>query len=153
MQSRDKYTKLLSLYKTNSCMNRLFALTLAALCALLLAASCDRLSLPGRMEALAATVEKNGGNYTQDQWAKSNEKFDALYKEYMDKKGSLTQDEIKRFRDASAQYVKTAIQAGFKDISSTLEGIGEQLPGLIDEIGGFFKSLGESLTQEEAPAE
>lgn len=134
-------------------MNRFLTMMLAALCALLLAASCDRMSLPGRMESLAATVEKNGADYTQDQWEKSNEKFDKLYKEFMDKKGSLTQDEIKRFHDASAQYVKTAFKAGFQDISSTLEGIGEQLPGLIEEIGGFFKSLGESLTKEDAPAE
>jgi hypothetical protein len=134
-------------------MKRIIALMLAALCALLFAVSCDRLSIPGRMEALAAAVEKNGPNYTQDQWVQSNEKFDKLYKEYLDKKGSLTQDEIKRFRTASAQYVKTAFQAGFKDISNTLEDIGEQIPGLIEEIGGFFKSLGESLSQEETPAE
>ena len=125
-------------------MNRFLALMLAALCALLLAASCDRLSLPGRMEALAATVEKNGDNYTQDQWVKSNEKFDKLYKEFLDKKGSLTQDEIKRFRDASAKYFKTAVKAGFNSISSTVEEIGEQVPGIFEEVGEFLKSLGAS---------
>ena len=66
-------------------MNRFLTLMFAALCALLLVSSCDRMSLPGRMEALAATVEKNGENYTQDPWTKSNEKFDKLYKEFMDK--------------------------------------------------------------------
>ena len=134
-------------------MKRIIALMLAALCALLFAASCDRLSIPGRMEALAAAVEKNGANYTQDQWEKSNEKFDKLYQEYQEKKGSLTQDEIKRFRTASGQYVKAAVKAGVNSVSSSIEEIGEQLPGLFEEIGDFIKGLGESLGVEEQPAE
>ena len=144
MQPRDKYTKMLSLYKTQSLMKRIFALMIVALCALLLASSCDRLSIPGRMEALAAAVEKNGDNYTQEQWEKSNEKFDKLYTEFMDKKGSLTQDEIKRFRAASAQYFKAAVKAGFNSITSSVEEIGEQVPGIFEEVGEFLKSLGAS---------
>ena len=63
-------------------MKRILALTLAALCALLLATSCDMFSIPGRMEALAATVEKNGSSYSQDQWDKANQKFEKIYQEY-----------------------------------------------------------------------
>ena len=148
MQSRDKYTKLLSLYKTNTRMNRLFAFVFTALCALLLTTSCDYFSIPGRMEALAAAAEKNGDNYTQDQWEKSNAKFDKLYTEFMDKKGSLTQDEIKRFRDASARYAKAAFKAGFNSISSSIEEIGEQIPGIFEEVGEFLKSLGASDSTE-----
>ena len=144
MQPRDKYTKMLSLCKTQSLMKRIFAFMIVALCAMLLASSCDRLSIPGRMEALAAAVEKNGDNYTKEQWEKSNEKFDKLYTEFMDKKGSLTQDEIKRFRTASAQYFKAAVKAGFNSISSSVEEIGEQVPGIFEEVGEFLKSLGAS---------
>ena len=144
MQPRDKYTKMLSLYKTRSIMKRIIAFMIVALCAMLLASSCDRLSIPGRMEALAAAVEKNGDNYTQEQWEKSNEKFDKLYTEFMDKKGSLTQDEIKRFRAASAQYFKAAVKAGFNSITSSVEEIGEQVPGIFEEVGEFLKSLGTS---------
>lgn len=134
-------------------MKRILALTLAALCALLFAVSCDRMSIPGRMEALAAAVEKDGDNYTQDQWEKSNEKFDKLYQEFHEKKGSLTQDEIKRFRNASAQYFKAAVKAGFNSISSSVEEIGEQIPGIFEEVGEFLKSLGASDQPAEAPAE
>ena len=153
MQSRDKYTKLLSLYKTNSSMNRLFALTLAALCALLLATSCDMFSIPGRMEALAATVEKNGSSYSQDQWDKANQKFEKIYQEYKQKKGSLTQDEIKRFRSATGRYATAAVKAGVDSVSASIQEIGEELPGLLDEIGGFFKNLGESLSTKEGASE
>lgn len=134
-------------------MKRILALTLATLCALLLATSCDMFSIPGRMEALAATVEKNGSSYSQDQWEKSNEKFDKLYQEFHEKKGSLTQDEIKRFRNASAQYFKAAVKAGFNSISSSVEEIGEQIPGIFEEVGEFLKSLGASDQPAEAPAE
>ena len=127
----------------NMRMKRILALTLAALCALLLATSCDMFSIPGRMEALAATVEKNGSSYSQDQWDKANQKFEKIYQEYKQKKGSLTQDEIKRFRSATGRYATAAVKAGVDSVSATIQEIGEELPGLLDEIGGFFKNLGE----------
>lgn len=127
----------------NMRMKRILALTLVALCALLLATSCDMFSIPGRMEALAATVEKNGSSYSQDQWDKANQKFEKIYQEYKQKKGSLTQDEIKRFRSATGRYATAAVKAGVDSVSATIQEIGEELPGLLDEIGGFFKNLGE----------
>lgn len=126
---------------------------LTALCALLLVAGCDRFSLPGRMEALADTVEKNGSSYSQDQWEQANEKFEKLYQEYTDHKGSLTQDEIKRFRAATAKYAKAALKAGVESISSSVEEISNEIPGLIDEIGSFFRELGSALTGEEPSGE
>ena len=66
-----------------------------------------------------------------------------IYQEYKQKKGSLTQDEIKRFRSATGRYATAAVKAGVDSVSASIQEIGEELPGLLDEIGGFFKNLGE----------
>lgn len=153
MQPRSQIYKIVIFVQNNTHMKRFLALMIAALCALLLTASCDRFSLPGRMEALADTVEKNGANYTQEQWEQSNEKFQKLVEEYQNNKGSLTTDEAKRFRNASGRYFAAAVKSGVANISSSIEEIGKQIPGVIDEIGDFFKGLGAGLGQEEKPAE
>ena len=80
-------------------MKHLFAALLAAL-TVVLAASCNLMPLPQRMDKFVDNVEKNYTNYTQDDWDAANEKFEALCNEYQQNKGSLTQDEIKQVRSA-----------------------------------------------------
>ena len=60
--------------------------TLLALVAVaLLAAACNMFaSLPDRMDAFVDSVEKNAANYTQDDWNKANEQYQAFCQEFQD---------------------------------------------------------------------
>ena len=147
-------------------MNRFLAILLTVL-SLVLAASCSLRPLPERMDTFVTQVEKHSASYTQQDWEAANEKFEALCEEYQQKKGSLTMDQIKQVRSAMARYMAVAVRSGVDSISSTLEEIGEEIPGLIQELreavpgllqslDGFLQGLGSSLglsDQETAPAE
>ena len=130
-------------------MKHLFAALLAAL-TVVLAASCNLMPLPQRMDKFVDNVEKNYTNYTQDDWDAANEKFEALCNEYQQNKGSLTQDEIKQVRSAMGRYVGIAVRSGAESISDTIQEISDEIPGLLQGIGDFFRELGNSLN---APAE
>ena len=130
-------------------MKHLFAALLAAL-TVVLAASCNLVPLPQRMDKFVDNVEKNYTNYTQDDWDAANEKFEALCNEYQQNKGSLTQDQIKQVRSAMGRYAGLALRAGAESITGTIQEIGEELPGLLQGVKDFLEELGNSLN---APAE
>jgi len=69
-------------------MKKSIFLMLAAAAALLFA-SCTQ-TLPLRMNAFVAGVEKNADTYTEEDWDQANEKFQALCDEYQENKGSLS---------------------------------------------------------------
>ena len=130
-------------------MKHLFAALLAAL-TVVLAASCNLVPLPQRMDKFVDNVEKNYTNYTQDDWDAANEKFEALCNEYQQTKGSLTQDEIKQVRSAMGRYAGIALRAGAESITGTIQEIGDELPGLLQGVKDFIQELGGS---QNAPAE
>ena len=152
--------------KESTTMKRLFVMMLAALSVLLLVNACNLRPLPERMNAFVNSVEKKAPAYTQDDWDAANEKFEALCKEYQEKKGSLTVDQIKEVRADMGRYMSIAFRSGVDSVTSSLEEIGDQIPGLIQEIsdavpglmegiGNFFRDLtsGLSSEKEETPAE
>ena len=121
-----------------------------ALLAVLFVASCNLVPLPERMDKFVDNVEKNYTNYTQEDWEAANEKFEALCNEYQEKKGSLTQDQIKQVRSAMGRYAGIALRAGAESITGTIQEIGDELPGLLQGVKDFIQELGNSLN---APAE
>ena len=117
--------------------------------ALTLLESCGLRPLPERMDGFVAKVEKESASYSQEDWDAANEKFEALCEEYRQQRGSLTLDQIKQVRTAMGRYVAVAVRSGVDSVSSTIEEIGEQLPGLLQEIGdavpGVLESIGNAL--------
>lgn len=130
-------------------MKRIIVLILMVSASLMLMNSCKLRPLPERMDAFVTSVEKGSASYSQDDWDAANEKFEALCKEYQEKKGSLTLDQIKQVRSAMGRYVAVALRSGMDSVSSTIDDIGGQLPGLIQEIGdavpGILESIGNAL--------
>ncbi|MCR4825257.1 MAG: hypothetical protein K5849_07905, partial [Bacteroidales bacterium] len=96
-------------------MKKSIFLMLAAAAALLFA-SCTQ-TLPLRMNAFVAGVEKNADTYTEEDWDQANEKFQALCDEYQENKGSLTGDQVEEVRDAMSRYVAVAIKAGVDSVT------------------------------------
>ena len=121
---------------------------LAALSALFLLSSCS-FNVADRLDRFVTKVEKESATYTQDDWTAANEKFEALCKEYQDKKGSLTMDQIKQARSAMGRYVSVALRSSVDSAASSIEEISEQIPGLIQEISeslpGLFESIGNAI--------
>lgn len=126
-------------------MRRITVLILAALSALFLLSSCS-FNVADRLDRFVTKVEKEAASYTQDDWTAANEKFEALCKEYQDKKGSLTMDQVKQARSAMGRYVSVAVRSSVDSAASSIEEIGEQIPGLIQEIGNAIRDLGNSLS-------
>ena len=130
-------------------MKRFIVLILMVSATLVLMNSCKLRPLPERMDTFVTSVEKGSASYSKDDWDAANEKFEALCKEYQEKKGSLTLDQIKQVRSAMGRYVAVALRSGMDSVSSTIEDIGEQLPGLIQEINdavpGIMERIGNAL--------
>ncbi len=130
-------------------MKRLIALILMVSAMLVLMNYCNLRPLPERMDAFVTSVEKSSATYSRDDWDAANEKFEALCQEYQQKKGSLTQDQIRQVRSAMGRYVAVALRSGMDSVSSAIEDIGGQLPGVIQEIGdavpGIMESIGNAL--------
>lgn len=124
-------------------MKKSFFLMLAAAAALLFA-SCTQ-SLPDRMDAFVANVEKNADTYTQEDWEQANAQFETLYDEYKANKGSLTGDEVKQIQDAVSRYVKRVVKSGVTSVTGAIEEIGNQLPGLFEDLGSIFRGIGEGI--------
>jgi len=117
--------------------------TLLALVAVaLLAAACNMFaSLPDRMDAFVDSVEKNAANYTQEDWNKANEQYQAFCQEFQKKKDSLTGDEVKQFRAAMGRYASIAVKSGIDSVVSSVEEIGMSISGAFEEVGSFLEGL------------
>lgn len=149
-------------------MKRLIVMMLAALSVMLLMGACNLRPLPDRMKTFVDSAEKKAPSWTSEDWEAANEKFEALCKEYQDKKGDLTVDQIKQVRSDMGRYMSLAVRSGIDSVSSSIEEIGEQIPGLLQEIsdavpglmeniGNFFRDLASGMAgsgeSEPAPAE
>ena len=120
-----------------------------AAAAALIFASCTQ-SLPKRMDAFVANVEKNADTYTEEDWDQANEKFEELCEEYKENKGSLTGDEVKQVRDAISRYTSTVVKSGVRSVKDAIEEIGNELPGLFEDLGSIFKGIGDGLKGDSA---
>jgi len=127
-------------------MKKSFFLMLAAAAALVFTA-CTQ-SLPDRMDAFVAGVEKNADTYTEEDWKQANEQFEALYEEYQENKGSLTGDEVKQVRDAISRYTSQVVKSGVNSVKDAINEIGNQLPGLFEDLGSIFKGIGDGIKSD-----
>ena len=78
-----------------------------------------------------------------------NKQFEKLVDEYTQNRSAYNVDEQKQIRSAIAKYVGLAAKSGVKTAIDAINGVIEQIPSLLEGIGGFFKDLG--LGTEEKP--
>ncbi|MBQ5482042.1 MAG: hypothetical protein IIT74_03235, partial [Bacteroidales bacterium] len=94
-------------------------------------------------------VEKRCDKFSEDDWTKANAQFEKLVDEYTQNRSAYNVDEQKQIRSAIAKYVGLAAKSGVKTAIDAINGVIEQIPSLLEGIGGFFKDLG--LGTEEKP--
>ena len=103
--------------------------------------SCKSM-LPARFDAFVASVEKNCASYSQDDWAKANDKFEKLFNEYKENRTSFNSEEQKQINAAIAKYAKLVAKSGIDEIKGIVNDITSQLPGLIEDAKSILKDLG-----------
>lgn len=99
-------------------------------------------TLPARFDAFVSSVEKNCSTYSQDDWTKANDKFEKLFNEYKENRTAYNSDEQKQINSAIARYAKAAAKSGIDQITSVVNDITSQLPGLIENAKSILKDLG-----------
>lgn len=86
-------------------------------------------------------IQKDGEDYTQEQWEKANEKFSQL----LDKINSyedLSEDELKEVAKLQGQYAATVFKNSGKAIMEQMEKAGAVLDG-------FFEGIDQGLDDNE----
>lgn len=128
-------------------MKRIIVFFLVALVAFW-TTSCKE-TLPARFDMFVNNVEKRCEKFSEDDWTKANAQFEKLVDEYTQNRSAYNVDEQKQIRSAIAKYVGLAAKSGVKTAIDAINGVIEQIPSLLEGIGGFFKDLG--LGTEEKP--
>ena len=98
-----------------------------------LLASCSR-PLADRMENFVSKAEAKYEQYSEQDWAKSQEQFEALVQEYKDNFDSFTKEEKDRINKAMGKYTGILLKKGVTEagnaIQEAVEGATEFLKGL-----------------------
>lgn len=97
---------------------------------------CTPKSPVEKMKELGDKIELNKESYTNDDWAKAEEKFESLIEEF--EKEKRTQEDIENFRE-QRHRVKSYITQ--KDIKV----LGKKIDGLIDDGIGIGKGIFDSF--------
>ena len=121
-------------------MKKIVLLALAAV----LVTACA-FSLPGKFTQLADKVAAKGADFTPQQWEKANAQFEDLVQLYIDKYDKLSNEEKKEINAAIGKYTATALKCGVANGLSQIQGILDQLPGLLDRASEGAQSFLEEL--------
>ena len=112
---------------------------LAIFAALLFAAGCaTAVSLPDRLDKFVEKTEKEYKNYTEKDWEKSREEYDALVAEMKENYDSYSTAEKVRTMQAMGRYgtmvLGSEISGASESIGDVLEQIPETINDMIDQI-------------------
>ena len=99
-----------------------------------LLASCSR-PLADRMDKFVTKTEANYEKYSDKDWAKSQEQFNALVQEYKDNLDSFSKEEKDRINKAMGKYTGILLKKGISKagnvIQEAVEGASEFLKGVM----------------------
>lgn len=95
-------------------------------------------SLPDRLDKFVEKTEKEYKNYSEDDWKKSREEYDALVAEMKENYDSYTTSEKVRAMQAIGRYstmvLGNEITNASESVGSVLEQLPEAINGMIDQI-------------------
>ena len=99
-----------------------------------LLASCSR-PLADRMDKFVTKTEANYEKYSDQDWAKSQEQFNALVQEYKDNFDSFSKEEKERINKAMGKYAGILLKKGVSEaggvIKDAVEGASEFIKGVM----------------------
>lgn len=98
---------------------------------------------PRNFERTVADAERNGANYTKEDWEKADAKFETFCEQYdYDKLRTMSEDEQREVGRLMARYSKARAKSAFGELDDLLR-TGSSL------LKGFLEGLGESDEDEE----
>lgn len=117
-------------------MNRTLVSFVAA--AIFAVGCATTVSLPDRLDKFVEKTEKEYKNYTDDDWKKSREEYDALVAEMKENYDSYTTSEKVRTMQAIGRYSTMVLGSEISNASESLGTVLDQIPetinGMIDQI-------------------
>ena len=122
-------------------MRKYIVIALWALTTLSIGACQSRSSRIDDLKDFVEEIQKDGKDYSQEQWEKANEKFSQL----LDKINSyedLSEDELKEVAKLQGQYAATVFKNSGKAIMEQMEKAGAVLDG-------FFEGIDQGLDDNE----
>ena len=122
-------------------MRKYIVIALWALTTLSIGACQSRSSRIDDLKDFVEEIQKDGKDYSQEQWEKANEKFSQL----LDKINSyedLSEDELKEVAKLQGQYAATVFKNSGKAIMEQMEKAGAVLDG-------FFEGIDQGLDNNE----
>ena len=92
--------------------------------------------LPNRFESLVAQVEKEGKNFSDDEWTNADAKFKQLNEEYKQKKSSLKPDEKKRITHSIGKFLGLRLKKKLLPIDNLFDTAKEAGEGMVGGVTG-----------------
>ena len=114
-------------------MRTYIVIALWALTTLSIGACQSRSSRIDDLKDFVEEIQKDGKDYSQEQWEKANEKFSQL----LDKINSyedLSEDELKEVAKLQGQYAATVFKNSGKAIMEQMEKAGAALDGFLEGV-------------------
>lgn len=114
-------------------MRKYIVIALWALTTLSIGACQSRSSRIDDLKDFVEEIQKDGKDYSQEQWEKANEKFSQL----LDKINSyedLSEDELKEVAKLQGQYAATVFKNSGKAIMEQMEKAGAALGGFLEGV-------------------
>ena len=114
-------------------MRKYIVIALWALTTLSIGACQSKSSRIDDLKDFVEEIQKDGKDYSQEQWEKANEKFSQL----LDKINSyedLSEDELKEVAKLQGQYAATVFKNSGKAIMEQMEKAGAALDGFLEGI-------------------
>lgn len=122
------------------CIMKIKGLIMIAL-GLLLLTACSR-PLEDRVESFVSKTEARYEKYTEEDWQKSMQEYQALAQEYKDNYQSYSKEERDRINKAFGKYTGILLKQG-------LSTAGNALQQAIDGASSFMKGVFDSMESEE----
>lgn len=114
-------------------MRKYIVIALWALTTLSIGACQSKSSRIDNLKDFVEEIQKDGKDYSQEQWEKANEKFSQL----LDKINSyedLSEDELKEVAKLQGQYAATVFKNSGKAIMEQMEKAGATLDGFLEGV-------------------
>ena len=114
-------------------MRKYIVIALWALTTLSIGACQSKSSRIDDLKDFVEEIQKDGKDYSQEQWEKANEKFSQL----LDKINSyedLSEDELKEVAKLQGQYAATVFKNSVKAIMEQMEKAGAALDGFLEGV-------------------
>lgn len=114
-------------------MRKYIVIALWALTTLSIGACQSKSSRIDDLKDFVEEIQKDGKDYSQEQWEKTNEKFSQL----LDKINSyedLSEDELKEVAKLQGQYAATVFKNSGKAIMEQMEKAGAALDGFLEGV-------------------